>query len=99
METVVQLPESEPPCTLREVLDALSSQKLIPRHDLKSWGDWIHLEDYRTVISIESVRGLTRSATIETDESDAKDPTPAILRAFASLGWHGLDEDGIYPLF
>jgi len=45
------------------------------------------------------VRGLTRSATIETDESDAKDPTPAILRAFASLGWHGLDEDGIYPLF
>jgi len=98
METVVQLPESEPPCTLREVLDALSSHKLIPRHELKSWGDWICLEDYRTVISIESVRGLTRSATIETDDADADDPTPAILRAFASLGWHGLDEDGIYPL-
>lgn len=98
METVVHLPESESPCTLREVIDALKSQDLSPRHDQKSWGDWIHFEDYRTVISIESMRGLTRSATIETDEADLNDPTPAILRAFGKLGWYGLDEDGEYPL-
>lgn len=98
METVVHLPESESPCTLREVIDALRAQKLTPRHDHKSWGDWIHLEDYKTVISIESIRGLTRSATIETDESDREDPTPAILKAFGKLGWYGFDEDGEYPL-
>ena len=98
METVVHLPESEPPCTLREVIDALSAQKLAPRHDHKSWGDWIHFEDYKTVISIESIRGLTRSATIETDEADSEDPTPAILKAFGKLGWYGIDEDGEYPL-
>ena len=98
METVVHLPESEPPCTIREVLDALGSQNLTPRHEKKSWGDWIHLEDYRTVISIESMRGLTRSATIEGSDEDAEDPTPVILRAFGKLGWYGIDEDGEYPL-
>jgi hypothetical protein len=98
METVLHLPESEPPCTLSEVLAALSEQNLTPRHEQKNWGDWIHFEDYRTVISIESMRGLTRSATLEADESDAPDPTPAILRAFGNLGWYGLDEDGEYPL-
>jgi hypothetical protein len=98
METVVHLPESTSPCTLRQVLDALTAQSFSPRHEQKNWGDWIHLADYRTVISIESMRGLTRSATIETDESDLPNPTPAILRAFGTLGWYGLDEDGEYPL-
>jgi hypothetical protein len=98
METVVHLPESEPPCTIREVLDALDSQKLSPRHEKKSWGDWIHLEDYRTVISIESMRGLTRSATIEASDEDTEDPTPSILKAFGKLGWYGIDEDGEFPL-
>jgi hypothetical protein len=98
METVVHLPESEDPCTIREVLDALRKQKLEPRHDSKNWGDWIHLEGFRTVISIESMRGLTRSATIEHAEDDVNDPSPAILKAFGKLGWFGMDEDGEYPL-
>jgi hypothetical protein len=98
METVVHLPESEDPCTIREVLDALRKQKLEPRHDSKNWGDWIHLEGFRTVISIESMRGLTRSATIEHAEDEVNDPSPAILKAFGKLGWYGMDEDGEYPL-
>lgn len=98
METVVHLPESEDPCTIREVCEALRKQKLEPRHDAKNWGDWIHLEGYRTVISIESMRGLTRSATIELAEDDVPDPTAAILKAFGKLGWYSIDDDGEYPL-
>lgn len=98
METVIHLPESEDPCTIREVCAALRKQKLEPRHEAKNWGDWIYLEGYRTVISIESMRGLTRSATIEASEDDSPDPTPAILKAFGKLGWHGIDDDGEYPL-
>jgi hypothetical protein len=98
METVVHLPESEDPCTIREVCDALRKQKLEPRHEAKNWGDWIHLEGYRTVISIESMRGLTRSATVEQADDDSEEILPTILRAFGALGWYGIDEDGEYPL-
>ncbi len=98
METVLQLPESEDPCTIREVVEALRKEKLSPRHEAKNWGDWIHLEGYGTVISIESMRGLTSSATIEHGEGEDEEPADAILRAFGTLGWVGIGEDGEYPL-
>lgn len=98
METVLHLPESEDPCTVREVVEALRKEKLSPRHEAKNWGDWIHLEGCGTVISIESMRGLTSSATIEHADDEREDPAPAILRAFGKLGWMGIGEDGEYPL-
>ena len=98
METVLQLPESEDPCTVKEVVEALRKEKLFPRHESKNWGDWIHFEGYRTVISIESMRGLTSSATIEHAEDDGDDLTPAIFRAFGRLNWIGIGEDGEFPL-
>ncbi|MBK1883248.1 hypothetical protein JIN85_12550 [Luteolibacter pohnpeiensis] len=99
METVVQLNEEETPSTISEVLSALRKQKLEPRHEAKSWGDWIHLSGYRTVISIESNRGLSSSATIEHGENEESgEPIPAIFRAFGSLGWHGIDDEGEFPL-
>lgn len=98
METVLRLPESEDPVTIREVVSALKKENLEPRHEAKNWGDWIHLEGCRTVISIESMRGLTTAATVEHGEDDGQDPTQAILRAFHRLGWVGIDEDGEYPL-
>jgi len=99
METLVQLPESEAPSTIDEVLGALRKQHLEPRHDSKSWGDWIHLEGYSTVISIESNRGLSRAATIEHGEDEEnEEPGPSILRAFGLIGWHGIDEEGQFPL-
>ena len=99
METLVQAPESDPnPTTIKEVLAALRKQKLEPTHAAKNWGDWIYLEGSQTVISIESIRGLTTSATIEHAENEPNDPTPAILQAFHKIGWVGMDEDGEYPL-
>jgi hypothetical protein len=99
METLLQVPESSPPSTINEVLSSLRQEKLIPRHESKNWGDWIHLEGYLTVVSIESMRGLTRSATIEHGEDEESEaPIPEILRAFDRLGWHGVDADGEYPL-
>ncbi len=99
METLVQLPEEEAPSTITEVLAALRKQHLEPRHEKKSWGDWIHLEGYNTVISIESNRGLSRSATIEHGEGEEEEePIPSILRAFGQVGWHGIDDDGQFEL-
>jgi len=98
METVLQLPDTEDPCTIRDVLDALRKEKLSPRHESKNWGDWIHLEGCSTVISIESMRGLTSSATVEHGEDEREDPSPAIFRAFGKLGWVGIGEDGEFPL-
>ena len=100
METQVVLPDSEPPNTISEVVAALRKAKLIPKHEAKNWGDWIHLEDHKTVISIESMRGLTSSATIEHAEGEEQGKTrDAIIKAFASLGWEGIDDDGPYPLY
>lgn len=99
METLLQLPESSQPSTISEVLSSLRQEQLVPRHEAKNWGDWIHLDGYLTVISIESMRGLTRSATIEHGEDEeTEEPIPAILRAFGRLGWHGMDADGEYQL-
>jgi hypothetical protein len=99
METLVRLPESEPPNTLSEVLSALRKEHLDPRHESKSWGDWIYLECYSTVISIESIRGLSSSATIEHGEGEEEgEPVVSILRAFGRLGWLGVDDDGEFPL-
>lgn len=99
MNTVVQIPEGGTSCTIREVVSALKAQKLEARHEKKDWGDWIHLGGCRTVISIESMRGLTSTATIEPGEDEADETGPAILRAFGALGWVGVDEDGEFPLF
>lgn len=99
METQLQANESEPPSTISEVLSSLRQEKLEVRHEKKNWGDWIHFEGYLTVISIESMRGLTSAATIEHGEGEETDePIPAIFRAFGRLGWHGIDEDGEFPL-
>ena len=99
METVLQLNEDETPSTIAEVLSSLRKQQLEPRHEKKAWGDWIHIEGYTTVISIESDRGLSTSATIEHGEGEETDePIPSIFRAFGALGWHGIDEEGEFPL-
>lgn len=99
METVVQVPESATASTLSEVLAALRKEHLDPRHEAKSWGDWITLECYNTVISIEVNHGLSTSATIEHgDGEEDGEPIPSILRAFGKLGWHGIDDDGEFPL-
>ena len=92
------LPDTETPSSISEVVSALRSKGLDPAHDKKSWGDWINLRGHETVISIESQRGLARSATVEHDDGDADDLLPAIFDAFRSLGWMGVDEDGTYPL-
>lgn len=98
METVVQASDPADPATLSEVVAALRKEKLSPIHQAKDWGDWIHLEGCATVISIESMRGLTTTATIEHAEDDPDELSPAILRAFHKLGWVGIDDDGEYPL-
>ena len=98
METPLHLPEDETPSSITEVLNALRLQDFEARHDQKAWGDWIQLAGCETVISIESIRGLSRMATVEGSEDDPDDVEPRILAAFGSLGWYGSDEDGPYPL-
>jgi hypothetical protein len=99
METNLRLPDSVPPSTMVEVLAALQKEHLDPRHESKSWGDWIYLECYNTVISIEANHGLSSSATIEHgDGEEDGEPIDSILRAFGRLGWHGIDQDGEFPL-
>jgi len=99
METQLAVPNSSPPSTIDEVLAALKKQHLTPRHDARTWGDWIHLENYKTVISIESNRGLSSSATIEHAEGEEdEEPKHSILRAFGTIGWQGIDDDGEYSL-
>lgn len=99
MDTLIKLPDSEAPTTMIEILASLRKEHLEPRHEAKAWGDWIYLAGFRTVISIESNRGLSRSATLEHGEGEEDgEPITSILRAFARLGWHGIDGDGEYPL-
>ncbi len=99
METLLQLPESSAPSTLNEVLNSLKKENLEPRLESKSWGDWIYIDGYNTVISIESNRGLSSSATIEHAEGEEDDDlVPKIFKAFARLGWHGIDDDGEFAL-
>ncbi|MGA0845358.1 MAG: hypothetical protein ACO3RV_02365 [Luteolibacter sp.] len=99
METNLKSAENSPPSTLKEILDGLRRAKLGPRHESKSWGDWIYLEGYSTVISIEVNHGLSSSATIEHGEGEEDgEPIDSILRTFAELDWRGVDLDGDYPL-
>ncbi len=99
METIIKLPDDETPSAISEILASLKKEHFEPRHEAKAWGDWIYLESYTTVISIECNRGLSSSATIEHGESEEEgEPTTSILRAFGRLGWHGIDDDGEYPL-
>ncbi|MEY4245909.1 MAG: hypothetical protein RLZZ245_3494 [Verrucomicrobiota bacterium] len=99
METLIQLPESDTPSTIAEILASLRKEHLEPRHEAKAWGDWIYLQSYTTVISIECNRGLSSSASIEHGEGEEEgEPAASIFRAFARLGWHGMDDDGEYSL-
>ena len=99
METLVKLPETATPSTIGEILASLRKEHLEPRHAAKAWGDWIYLESYSTVVSIECNRGLCGSATIEHGEGEEDgEPAASILRAFGRLGWHGMDDDGEFTL-
>ncbi len=99
MDILVTAPESQEVTTLDEVLGALVGQRLSPNLVTKSWGDWIHFAKSKVVISIESLRNITSSATIEAPEdTESPDLIPSILKAFASLHWQGHDEDGPYDL-
>ncbi len=95
METRVHTPDDGEPALVQDVLDSLKKEKLQARLESQNWGDWIHLRNSDTVISIESNHGLTTTATIEHGEEPAD---PAILRAFDRLGWVGIDEDGEFSL-
>lgn len=98
METRVHLPETEPPSSISEVVVSLRDQKLAPKHEKKDWGDWITFPNKATVISIESMRGLTSSATVEHAEEDGDEINMQILAAFGKLGWMGSDEEGEFRL-
>jgi hypothetical protein len=99
METLLQLSDTSAPSALTEVLDSLKKEHLDPRLESKAWGDWIYLDGYNSVISIESNRGLSSSATIEHAEGEENgELVQCIHRAFGRLGWHGVDEDGEFEL-
>ncbi|MBT7959285.1 MAG: hypothetical protein HN759_08115 [Akkermansiaceae bacterium] len=98
METRLHVPDMEPPSSITEVLVALCDQKLEPKHEKKDWGDWITFSGKNTVISIESMRGLTSSATIEHADEDGDEINMNILAAFGQLGWMGSDEEGEFRL-
>lgn len=99
METLLRIPEGSDPSTINEILNSLKKEHIEARLDAKSWGDWIHLEDYKSVISIESNRGLSTSATIEHAEGEESgELVNGIFRAFGRLGWIGVDEDGEFSL-
>ena len=99
METQLVIPRSQEPSTIAELLDALRKGHFKPTHESKVWGDWIHLYGCRSVISIECASGLCGTAAIEHGEGEEEgEPLTSILRAFGSLGWHGVDDNGEYPL-
>jgi hypothetical protein len=99
METQLVIPHSEAPSTITQLLEALRKAHFEPRHESKTWGDWIYLYGFRTVISLECVNGISHAATIEHGEGEEEgEPLTSILRAFGKLGWHGIDDNGEYPL-
>ena len=98
MDTRVHLPDMEPPSSITEVIVALRNQKLEPKHEKKDWGDWITFTAKQTVISIESMRGLASSATVEHAEDDGDEINMQILAAFGKLSWYGSDEEGEFRL-
>jgi hypothetical protein len=96
METRIVLAESASQ-TISEVVSALRSAKLKPTHQKKDWGDWIVFSGKTTVISIESVRGLTTAATVESNDEEY-DFAQSIFKVFAKKGWMGEDKDGLFSL-
>ncbi|MDE0859725.1 MAG: hypothetical protein OSA93_06165 [Akkermansiaceae bacterium] len=98
METVVHIPETNKASSIIEVVAALKEYGLKAVHDKKDWGDWINLTGEKTVISIESERGMSRKATIEYAEGEDDHLEIPIISAFRELGWFGTDEDGEYRL-
>lgn len=99
METLLKLSDSKTPSTLDEVLNSLKKEHFEPRLESKAWGDWIYLDGYSSVISIESNRGLSSSATVEHAEGEEDGEfVQCIYRAFGRLGWHGIDDDGEFTL-
>lgn len=99
METLLRIPQSAEPSTLNEVLASLKKEHFEPRLESKAWGDWIYLDGYKSVISIESNRNLSSTATIEHAEGEEDGEFLLSLhRAFGRLGWVGVDDDGEYPL-
>lgn len=101
METRVVLEDNIPPQTIRSIVATLKSIQLKAVHDCKDWGDWITLSNSSIVISIESIRGLTSSATVELENEDDEtelENQAKILKVFGKLGWKGEDEDGLYIL-
>jgi hypothetical protein len=98
METLLHLPDRKPPSSLVEVIQVLRDRKLEPLHDHKSWGDWIVFPGYDTVVSIESIRGLARSATIEHADPEETELVNDILAAFGKLGWWGREGDEEFAL-
>ena len=98
METVLHIPETDKASSIQQVVSSLHDQGLEPKHDKKDWGDWINLPPNKTVISISSERGMTRSATIEFAEGEDDHLEIPIITAFRELGWYGTDEDGEYQL-
>jgi hypothetical protein len=98
METVVHIPETNKASSIIEVVAALKEYGLKGVHDKKDWGDWINLTGEKTVISIESERGMSRKATIEYAEGEDDHLEIPIISAFRELGWFGTDEDGEYRL-
>lgn len=96
METLLQISEPSP---LTEVLASLKKEHLEPRLESKAWGDWIYLDGYSSVISIEANHGLSSSATIEHAEGEEDGEfVQCIHRAFGRLGWHGVDDEGEFAL-
>ena len=83
--------------TIGEVVNAMNEAGLDARHDKQNWGDWIVFANKDTVISIESMRGLASSATVE-DTEDEEELSLAIIAVFRTLKWDGEDEDGRYSL-
>ena len=98
METRIHVPEMETPSSIPEVMIALRGKKLEPKHEKKDWGDWITFSGKQTVISIESMRGLASSATVEHAEEDGDEINQQILAAFGKIGWMGSDEEGEFRL-
>lgn len=99
METQLVVPHPAAPSTITQIMEALRKEHLEPSHDAKTWGDWINIYGFRTVISIECTNGISHAATIEHGENEEEgEPITSILRAFGKLGWHGIDADGEYSL-
>lgn len=98
-ETQLVVPHQAAPSTVTQIVEALRKEHLEAKHESKTWGDWINIYGFRTVISLECSGGISHAATIEHGEGEEEgEPITSIFRAFGRLGWHGIDGDGEFPL-